>query len=187
LKTYLDNNVVSAIAKDDTPAESDALDRLLKAMNEGKVQLATSEVTQREIEAYQDELKRRLVERTYRLLAKVPIIRWDQLAGINSYGDARTWISTPMILNDPDYAALLALGLETVDAQHVFVAIKQTCDVFLTCDRRILHHAAATKKRFGLTIEKPSQLVAPVLMQPFSQTANAQFEDIPRMGGSVNN
>ena len=60
VKVYLDNNIVSAIAKDDSPSESDALDRLLKAMDEGKVQLVTSEVARSEIEAYQDKVKHRL-------------------------------------------------------------------------------------------------------------------------------
>jgi hypothetical protein len=45
MKAYLDNNVVSAIAKDDTKTESDALDRLLTAYQEGQVDLVTSEVT----------------------------------------------------------------------------------------------------------------------------------------------
>ena len=36
MKAYLDNDVVSAIAKDDNAAEADALDRLLKAYDEGK-------------------------------------------------------------------------------------------------------------------------------------------------------
>jgi hypothetical protein len=35
MKVYLDNNIVSAIAKDDEPAESDALDRLLIAWRKG--------------------------------------------------------------------------------------------------------------------------------------------------------
>ena len=160
MKVYLDNNIVSAIAKDDTPKESDALDRLLQAWDDKKVDLVTSEVALREIKAYQNELKRRLVERTYRLLAKVPIIPWDQLAGMNSYGDQRTWISTPIIQNDPDYAALLALGLEVVDAQHVLVAVKQKCNVFLTCDRGIRDRAAAIKDRFELIVQKPSDFVA---------------------------
>ena len=42
MKAYLDNNVVSAIAKDDTPTESEALDRLLAARDAGKVELVTS-------------------------------------------------------------------------------------------------------------------------------------------------
>jgi hypothetical protein len=53
---------------------------------------------------------------------------------MHSYGDARTWINTPMVENDPDYSALLKLGVKIVDAQHVFVAAKNACDVFLTCD-----------------------------------------------------
>jgi hypothetical protein len=36
---YLDNDVVSAIAKDDRADESDALDRLLAARDDGKVDL----------------------------------------------------------------------------------------------------------------------------------------------------
>ena len=113
-----------------------------------------------EINAYQDELKRRLVERTYRRLAKAQIIRWYELAGMHSYGDRHGWISTPTIQNDPVYAALLALGLEVVDAQHVFVAVKQKCNVFLTCDRGIRDHAAVIKDRFELIVQKPSEFVA---------------------------
>ena len=73
-KVYLASNIVSAIAKDDTPTESEALNRLLQAWDDKKVDLVTSEVTLWEINAYQDELKRRLVEGTYRRLAKAQII-----------------------------------------------------------------------------------------------------------------
>jgi len=157
--TYLDNNIVSAIAKNDERAESDALDRLLEAKDEGKVRLVTSELTLREIKGYQGRMRPQLV-RTFRLLEKVEIVRWDKLVGMHSYGDNRFWAAIPMIENDPDYTALLALGLETVDAQHVFVAAKQACDTFLTCDRPILHHARDIEKRFGLVVQKPSVFVA---------------------------
>src|SRR5262249_355178 len=75
-KVYLASNIVSAIAKDDTPTESEALNRLLQAWDDKKVDLVTSEVTLWEINAYQDELKHRFVERTYRRLAKAQIVRW---------------------------------------------------------------------------------------------------------------
>jgi predicted nucleic acid-binding protein len=160
MKVYLDNNIVSAIAKDDTPKESDAIDLLLQAFGNGRVDLVTSELTLMEINAYQNKAKRRIVERTYQLLARVPIIRWDDFIGMHSYGDQRTWITTPMIQNDPDYAALLALGLDVVDAQHLFVAIKNACGAFLTCDGPVLYHAAAIKTRFGLLVQQPSDFVA---------------------------
>jgi hypothetical protein len=116
MKAYLDNNIVSAIAKDDEPAESDPLDRLLKAEDEGKIDLVTSELTLAEIKRYQDTRIRAVIERIFRLLEKVEIVRWDKLVGMHSYGDERTWITTPFIENHPEYGALLALGLDVIDA-----------------------------------------------------------------------
>jgi len=158
MKAYLDNNIISAIAKDDEPAESDALDRLLTAWRKGKVDLVTSELTLAEIRRYQDTRMRAAIERIFRLLEKVEIVRWDELVGIHSYGDARTWINTPLIENRPEYGALLKLELKDTDAQHVYVAGKQACDTFLTCDKGILRCAAGIKNIFpSLTVHKPSQ------------------------------
>jgi predicted nucleic acid-binding protein len=157
MKVYLDNNIVSAIAKDDTPKESNAINLLLQAEENGKVDLVTSELTLREIERYQNIPKRQLVEGIYEGLAKVPIVRWDELRGMHSYGDSRSWITTPLIENDPDYTALLAHSLDVVDAQHLFVAIKNACGAFLTCDRPVLHRAAAIN---SLLVQKPSDFVA---------------------------
>jgi hypothetical protein len=163
MKVYLDNNVVSSIVKDDNKSQSYALTRLLEAYEQHKVEVVTSEITLEEIKRC-PECFRPPLERTFRLLEKVPVVRWDELMGMNCYGDKYTWINTPMIQNDPLYDALLSQGLEAVDARHVFVATKQTCDVFLTCDntRRtgILRRAAAIKKLCGVVVQKPSELVA---------------------------
>jgi hypothetical protein len=158
MKAYLDNNVVSAIAKDDTASESESLDRLLLAYEQGKIALVTSEVTLGEIKPYVGQ-GRKLVERTFRLLQKVPIVRWDQLLGIHSCGDLRTWINTPVIQNDPLYDSLLKLGLGTVDAQHLYVAAKQRCAAFLTCDGEVLSRKNSIGSLCGLAVETPSDLV----------------------------
>jgi hypothetical protein len=60
-----------------------------------EVDLVTSELTLTEIKAYQGS-SRPAIERTFRLLEKVPIVRWDELLGTHSYGDERTWIDVPM-------------------------------------------------------------------------------------------
>jgi len=159
LKAYLDNNVVSAIAKDDTEEESDALYALLIAHEAGHVLLVTSELTLQEIKKYSGANRKR-VEWTFRLLEKVPVVQWDRLLGIHSYGDVHTWISSPMIENDKLYDALLNMGLGDIDAQHVFVASKQECAVFLTCDGGILARAEKVTTLCGLIVRKPSALVA---------------------------
>jgi hypothetical protein len=159
LKAYLDNNVISAIAKDDTAGESDALDALMAAHEAGKVDLVTSELTFEEIKKYSGP-GRKPVERTFRLLGKVPVVRWDELLGMHSYGDRYTWITSPIIQNDPLYDALLKTGLSTIDAQHVFVASKQACAVLLTCDGGVLVRSGDIRKLCGLAVQKPSALVA---------------------------
>jgi predicted nucleic acid-binding protein len=162
MKVYLDNNVVSAIAKDDTPTESEALALLLKAREQGKVDLVTSELTHTEIKRYQGQMRPE-VDQTIQLLEQVPIVRWDALLGIHSYGNQRTWINAPMIQNDPLYTGLLALKLDPapVDAQHVFVATKNGCDALLTCDRRVLNRSADIGQLCGgLVVQKPSDFVA---------------------------
>ena len=91
---------------------------------------------------------------------EVPIVRWDELVGINTQIDKHTMINTPMIQNDPTYDKLRALGVKTVDAQHVFVAAKRGCTVFLTCDKGILTRGASIAKLCGVTVQKPSDFVA---------------------------
>jgi hypothetical protein len=127
----------------------------------GKVDLVTSELTFAEIKRYQDTRMRAAIERIFRLLEKVEVVRWDELVGMHSYGDARTWLALPIINNYPEYAALLKLGQEVIEAQHLYVAGKQACDLFLTCDKRILRRAAGISKLFPrLTVQRPSELVA---------------------------
>jgi len=141
MRVYLDNDLVSAIAKEDNPVESDALDRLLAAYGDGKVDLVTSTVTDKEIESHQGPL-RPAIKRIFRLLKEVP----------NA--------CIPMIRHDPLYDDLLKRGLEDIDAWHVFVTAMNGCHVFLTCDRLIHHYDAAIRNICGLIVQKPSDFVA---------------------------
>jgi predicted nucleic acid-binding protein len=161
MKVYLDNTVVSAIAKDDTPTESDALDRLLAAYYQGKVDLVTSELTSQEIARYAGPKRTRL-EQTFQRLQLVPVVQWDELLGIHVYADQWTCINSPMIERNPLYDSLLSLKLDRkqIDAQHVFVAAKQGCDFFLTSDGRVLKRAGAVRQLCGVTVWKPSDFVA---------------------------
>jgi hypothetical protein len=141
MKVYLDNDVVSAIGKDDNAPESAALDRVLAAYGDGEVDLVTSTVTLKEIERYQGP-QRPAIKQIFRLLKEVP----------NA--------CIPMNRNDPLYDDLLKRGLEDIDAWHVFVAAKNGCHAFLTCDRLIHHYAAAIRQLCGLVVQKPSDFVA---------------------------
>jgi predicted nucleic acid-binding protein len=160
MKAYLDNNVVSSIVKDDIESQSDALSRLLEAGDQGKVQLVTSEITLEEIKRV--PLRHRPpLERTFRLLKKVPVVQWEELLFITGDGSGNNW---PVIQSDLLYKNLLSLGLEVTDSKHLFVATKQSCEVFLTCDNSprtgILRRAAELKTLCSLLVQRPSEFVA---------------------------
>ena len=140
-KAYLDDDVVSVIAKDDNGAESAALDLLLAAYRERKVDLVTSAVTLKELESYQGP-QRPAIKRIFGFLKEVP----------NA--------CIPMIQNNPLYDDLLKRGLEAIDAWHVFIAVKNGCQAFLTCDRLIHHYSASIRQICGLVVQKPSDFVA---------------------------
>jgi predicted nucleic acid-binding protein len=158
MKAYLDCNVVSIIAKDDTPSQSDAIRRLLFEWGLHRLSLVTSDVTLTEIEKYRGA-SRKEIQRVFRSLQRVPVIAWDKLLGIHSYGDQWTWINSPMIERDALYSTLLQQGLEVIDAQHVFVAARVSCDSFLTCDRGIVSRAAAINSLCNLAVQTPVEFM----------------------------
>ncbi len=159
MKVYLDNNVVSAIGRNDTLEEAEAISALLRAFDEGKVELVTSDVTRQEIEKHEFD-EREVVKRIYYLLKKVPFIESQGLGGFNVYGDEYTWINSPRIDDDPIWSKLMTIGLKNIDAHHVMLAMRSSCDVFLTCDRGILSRQEQIEKEFGIRIIKPSGAVS---------------------------
>jgi hypothetical protein len=126
---------------DENPPESAALDRRLAAYGDGEVDLVTPTVTLKEIERYQG-LQPPAIKRIFRLLREVP----------NA--------CVPMIRSDRLYDDLLKRAQEDIDAWHVFVAAKNGCHVFLTCDRLIHHYAAAIRQICGTYVQKPSDFTS---------------------------
>jgi predicted nucleic acid-binding protein len=167
-KAYLDNNVVSAIAKDDTPTEAKALEELLELFEAGKVQLVTSKVTGAEIARYKGP-NRRIVEVIYKLLKKVPFVEDHTVLGFNNpsgHSGAASYYyfggaSYPLVADDPISAGLRQMGLDRTDAHHLMLAIRSGCDVFLTCDPDFLSRRIQIELMYPQTrILLPSLLVA---------------------------
>ncbi len=157
MKAYLDTSVVSAIGKDDMPAESAALMQLLEASDAGKLKLMTSEVTRREIELLEGQ-HRRNVEVVYRLLKKVRFIEAQELVGFRSQWRPQGGFAWPLIDDEPVWAKLLQMGLDRTDAHHLMVAIRAGCEVFLTCDEDFLRRRAEIEREFHIRVKKPSEL-----------------------------
>jgi len=159
MKAYLDNNVVSAIARDDHASESAAIDRLIEAYEDGRIELVTSELALDEINEYQG-IQRPPVQWVFRLLRKVPIVRWEDLVAMTPPSSRRPLIISSIFRNDPMYDSLLTLGLQPVDARHLFVAARQSCSAFLTCDGGILDRGGKIHVLAGIRCQRPSEFVS---------------------------
>ena len=93
------------------------------------------------------------------MLQKVPLVEDHKLLGFNIQSDRYTFISSPLIEDHPVARELRQMGLDRTDAHHVILAHIAGCDVFLTCDRGILHRATKIKQRFSIEPMKPTKLL----------------------------
>lgn len=163
-KAYLDNVLVSAIYSDDQPSESAAIDKILEAYDQGRLDLVTSQVTNDEIDQCPEDWKKKH-SRTYCLLEKVQFVEAQDLKGYNSQADPfGGFTSSPRMDDHPTWARLLQIGLDEMDAHHVMLAIENRCNWFLTCDKKtILKYRTEIETEFPpIKLMLPSELV-PVL------------------------
>jgi hypothetical protein len=148
---YVDNAIVGALARGQGGQdERIALGRVLDAGREGRLNLITSAVTGEEIARIPEE-HRHPHRAIYQLLSRVPTAREvgaDRMLLLGVGGRPR----------DPMLVELQQL-LTKNDARHVFQAVKNNADVFLTLDGGIIHHAKVLEGR-GIRVMKPTVLVA---------------------------
>jgi len=159
MKAYLDVDIVSAIVKGDNLSEYNAIERLLTAYDQGRIELYTSQVTHDEIKSCQGTVRAQL-ERVFRIARRIPIAPWDLLAGINIQGDRPAVFNAPLTQSDTTHDALLKLNVQELDAQHVLAAAKESFGYFLTVHRSSLCHAAEIKTLCGVDVQKPSDFIA---------------------------
>jgi hypothetical protein len=103
-RVYLDNNVISAMGKDDMPAQEASPISIISAMfDAGEVILYTSEVTMEELSKWQGDKKPKVLLQ-YQRLPLVPYIERQKLQGFQTYMDRRTFLAWPMIEDHPDWS-----------------------------------------------------------------------------------
>ena len=154
---YLDNSVVSAKGKREASTELSPLEDLFQRHIRGEIRLVTSEITHREISSYLSS-HRTPIETVYLHLQQVPVIEAQRLVGINSYWDVHGGWNSPMIEDDAIWRTIQRIGLDSTDAHHLMVAVRNSCDVFLTLDRRtILRFREELSKTLQLRLRLPSE------------------------------
>jgi hypothetical protein len=134
-KVYLDNNIISAMGKDDMPSEQACGIAIISAMCDVEhVTLCTSAVTKEELDKWEGAKKPEVLQ-CYNRIPQVPRVERQELQG-HTYADrGGTVLAWLMSADHPLWSKLLAVGLKSLDAHHLMVAILAECDVFLTYDK----------------------------------------------------
>jgi hypothetical protein len=153
---YLDTCLVIGLRTRDLEEEQEALTGLLRLGKAGAVRIVTSRVTADELERAKPEMLPQQ-EEIYLLLSDVPPVGEElELTRLGT----NQGLAAPRGIEDRDLAALRAI-LNRDDARHVFQAIKNGLDYFVTTDKQtILKRARRIESRFPIKIRPPSALVA---------------------------
>jgi predicted nucleic acid-binding protein len=157
----LDHCVVSGMASGDLGiVEMSAIQSLKKAVDDGRLQIATSQESRREQGRATDSIRARLEQARPVSLVKEN----EKLLGMHSYGDRFTWISYPLLTEYVDselFENLKKAGLKEADARHLMYAVHNKCDRFVTTDRDFLRRRSQLTSLCGNTrIVRPSELAA---------------------------
>jgi predicted nucleic acid-binding protein len=137
-KAYLDNCVESGRIRTDLqpPSEMAAVRALLKAQEEGKIEIVTSRESWREQEKARDPAVRAQLANAR---GEIPVVSNDhKLVGMHNQMDHLGTVAvTPIISDLVDEAlfnGLRAAGLREADARHLMYAASNGCDRFVTTD-----------------------------------------------------
>lgn len=152
MKVYLDTNIVSCMINNDLIEEEiNAIEQILSFWDSGVIEIRTSKITEDELKNIPVESKSNHLA-LYKLIRKVPLIPEATtnsgllLMGVG--GGTR---------EDPLYTQIKTI-LELNDAKHMFQAIKNNMDIFLTADKKIINKNNMIKPLSMIEIVKPTQL-----------------------------
>ena len=165
MKVYLDTCFISRLT-DLNLSEDEALAYQLLAENQ-EMRLVTSSKTKQEFEKASNVVRNRALMFLYALFSKIPH-RIGEVSGC--WGSApwgrtmwgRGWV-------DPMLKGLREI-FEPDDAQHIFLAVKDECDYFLTLDRKsILSRVQANQPKI-VSLCGDMKFTSPVEMLPLLQS-----------------
>jgi predicted nucleic acid-binding protein len=162
ITAYLDHCVVSGMVCGDLEiAEMSAIPSLIKAVEDGRLQIVTSQESRREQERATGAI-RAMLERA----RPVPLVKENEkLLGMHHYDDQAGGFSTyPMITEYVDatlFEKLKNAGLREADARHLMYAVYNKCDRFVTADRDFLRRRSQLTTLCGnAKIVRPWELAA---------------------------
>jgi hypothetical protein len=166
LKVLCDTNTLfHNIRGEKRDDERRALSALLQMQANDHLVLLRSQVQRAEVANTENKEQRDKLEADYMALA--PVAKEENVSGFNYVpGPTGSFTSNPTSdLDSLAYRDCKRHGIDDRDTLHILRAVENSCDVFLTLDKRtIMPHRDWLEHRFpGLKIRFPSELAAELL------------------------
>jgi hypothetical protein len=148
---------VIGLTNQDLGSEQEALRQILVAHKQrGTLDLVTSRVTEQEIQ--KGDLPG-ADEAIYLLLKDVPFLDEEEL--VPRPVRAGAGLKGPVVVEHPDFGRLRRMLPDENDARHLFQAISNGVEYFVTNDKAtILRHSEEIEAAFPIRVLLPSQLVS---------------------------
>lgn len=165
MKVYLDTVIVSALHREHQGADENAAIRELVAMFfKGELQLVKSMVVRREVNRTPHALTREKIAEWEKLFADIPYSDDTRLSGfhkpIMSQRPSDTGSCHPILEDEDVPRQLRNQGISRDDAHHIWLAVRDNCDVFLTCDgKSILNRRTNVENAFPIRLMRPTELL----------------------------
>jgi hypothetical protein len=165
IKAYLDNCIESGRIRNDLQPSTEmaAVESLLKARDEGKIEIVTSRESWRE----QDRAKEPTVRaQLAQSRGETPVVPNDhKLLGfhnqMNRLGTVAVCPIISEIVDEALFKGLTTAGLKEADARHLMYAARNDCDRFVTTDPHFISRRPELEALCqGMKIVKPSDLDA---------------------------
>lgn len=162
LKIYFDTVIASAAVMSDLPSdEMAAVEKLLDAFDDGRIDVETSRLAWDE----QDKAKGTIKAKLLAARGRLAVLASDtKLLGVNTTYYEGGFMSAPIlsgIMDEALHETFLAAGLKERDAQHLMYAALDCCDRFVTTDQDFLRSRRPILEASckGLLIKRPSELI----------------------------
>jgi predicted nucleic acid-binding protein len=164
MKVYFENCIESGRARAQLqPDQMAAVSALMKAAEDGNIEIFTSQETYREQDRVPPAQRTKLVEAR----GDVPLVTDDhKLLGFHNQMDRLGTVSvTPFVTESVDadlFTSFTKVGLKDADARHLMYAVHNGCDRFVTVDRDFFHARRPQLEPLcrGLKIATPVELAA---------------------------
>jgi len=172
IKVYIDTCIISGLINEGDLKEND-FKALLDIVELNHIDFVASDVMRSEFEKHSDKEKRGSLLILHKMFNRCILYKTGHARGMGAY--SRSPYSRPTYHDDPLFISIKKIFTQKdKDPEHIFQAIKNNCDYFLTVDRKSILNKAVRYQQELSQICPNLKFTSPVDLLTSIQNNNVQ-------------